>query len=246
VHACYRESRSASAALGVSLVLHRTLGTYSRVNRFIAVSRFVRDKYVEAGLDPSRVLVKSNFAWPAEPRMGPGSHLLFLGRLTPEKGLATIVRTLPPTLGLVVAGDGSERASLESKAGQNVTFLGQVEGSEVPGLLRAARALVVPSQWYEGQPRAIVEAFASGVPVIASRIGGLPELVDEGVNGRLVEPGNDLAWRHALEGITDDAQSMVLGHGALATWQRRFTPEIAIRALEDAYGDAVSGVPRSA
>ena len=240
-HACYRGSRAASAALAVSLTVHRRLDTFSRVSRFLAVSRFVRDKHVEAGLDPNRIVVKANFAWPTDRRRGPGGPLLFLGRISPEKGLDTVLRALPPTLELVVAGDGSQRASLEQQSRPGVKFLGEVRADDVPGLLRSARALLVPSRWYEGQPRAIVEAFASGVPVLASRIGGLPELVGDGINGRLVDPDDVAAWRIALDSVADDEESLRLGHEAFATWERRFTPDVAIEELENVYRDVLAG-----
>ena len=95
VHACYRGSRSASGALATSLVLHRSLATFSRIDRFLAVSNFVRDKYVDVGFEPSRVRVKFNFAWPSERRGDAGGPLLFLGRIAPEKGLDVLLRAKP-------------------------------------------------------------------------------------------------------------------------------------------------------
>ena len=141
---------------------------------------------------------------------------------------------------LLVAGDGPERAGLERSANHDTTFLGPVDPSGVYDLLRRARALVVPSRGHEGQPRVILEAFAVGVPVLASRIGGLPELVEHDVNGYLVEPDDGRGWTEALERISDDERSLRLGAGAYATWQRRFTPEIAIRELEDRYSAALA------
>jgi glycosyltransferase involved in cell wall biosynthesis len=243
VHACYRGSRSASAVLGASIAVHRMLRTLARVHTFLAVSGFVRDKHVEVGLDPSRIRVKSNFAWPTERRRGTGQHLLFLGRLTPEKGLAAILGAVPPGLELVVAGAGDERERLESCARPGTTFVGQVDHGRALHLLRDARALVVPSRWYEGQPRVIVEAFAAGVPVVASNIGGLPELVEKGVNGYLVD--DDDGWAEALRRLEDEELARRLGAGAYATWQERFTPEVALRELEDVYLGAVAGSGRS-
>lgn len=241
VHACYRNSRPASAALGASLVVHRTLGTFSRVDRFLAVSQFVRGKHVEAGLDPSRIGVKSNFAWPSERRTGPGGAVLFLGRLSPEKGLDTVIGALPRALELMVAGDGPGRSRLERQLRRGINFLGEVDGSDVPALLRNARAVVVPSRGYEGQPRVILEAFAAGVPVVASRVGGLPELVEDGVNGYLVDRDDSPGWHSALERLSDDAQTRCLGDAAYATWKQRFTPEIALRELEAVYREVASG-----
>ncbi|PWU24586.1 MAG: transferase [Candidatus Rokuibacteriota bacterium] len=239
MHACYRDSRSASGALALSLAIHRLLGTFSRVDQFLAVSQFVREKHVEAGLPDSRVAVKPNFAWPTARRSGAGGPLLYVGRIAPEKGLDTIIRALPASLELVVAGDGPDRARLESQASSNVRFLGQVDTADVESLLRSARALVVPSRWYEGQPRAIVEAFAAGVPVLASRIGGLPELIEDGVDGYLVEPSEVPAWRAALYRFADDAEAQRLGDGAYRKWKASFTPPTALSGLEAAYTEAV-------
>ena len=238
-HACYRDSRAASAALALSLVVHRSLMTFSRIDRFLAVSEFVRGKYVEAGIAVGRVSVKPNFTWPSERRSGAGGPVLYLGRVTREKGLDTVLQALPDGLELVVAGDGPERASLEQRSGRHVTFVGSVAAPEAQELLRSARALVVPSRWYEAQPRVILEAFAAGVPVLASRIGALPELVEDGVNGRLAAVDDPAAWRLALTEIADDAESVRLGDQAFATWQQRFTPELGLRELEAAYESAL-------
>jgi glycosyltransferase involved in cell wall biosynthesis len=238
-HACYRDSRAASAALALSLVVHRSLKTFARIDRFLAVSEFVRGKYVEAGIAAGRVGVKPNFTWPSERRVGPGGPVLYLGRVTREKGLDTVLQALPDGLEFVVAGDGPERSRLEQQSGRHVTFLGSVAAQEAQELLRSARALVVPSRWYEAQPRVILEAFAAGVPVIASRIGALPELVDDGVNGRLVAVDDPQAWRKALTEIGDDAKSVRLGEQAFVTWKRRFTPELGLQELETAYEHAL-------
>jgi glycosyltransferase involved in cell wall biosynthesis len=226
--------------LAASLSAHRALHTFSRIDRFLAVSRFVRTKHIEVGFDPDRIRVKSNFVPSAEQRHGPGGYLLFLGRISREKGLDTVIRALPDAVELVVAGDGPDRDRLEPSVGGNVCFTGSVSPDEVPPLLRGARALVVPSRWYEGQPRVILEAFATGVPVLASRIGGLPELVRAGYNGDLVDPDDVDGWRAAIGRIADPDLSLRLGAHAHESWLARFTPEVAIRELEGAYAEAAS------
>ena len=114
----------------------------------------------------------------------------------------------------------------------------------MPTLLRSARALVVPSRWYEGQPRVILEAFAAGVPVLASRIGGLPELVEDGVNGRLVDVADGHAWREAMESVSDDDESIRLGAKRMHPGRAASVPALAIRALEDAYGEVMPAARR--
>lgn len=92
-----------------SLALHRAVGTFDLVNRFIAVSGFVRDTHAAAGLPPDRIAVKPNFAWPAERREGSGEAFAYLGRLSAEKGVDTLLRAWRPELGrLLIVGDGPE------------------------------------------------------------------------------------------------------------------------------------------
>ena len=85
----------------------------------------------------------------------------------------------------------------------------------------------------------MIEAFAAGVPVIASRVGGLPELVEHGVNGFLVDVDDYAGWKEAVERLADDDESTRLGEGAFETWERRHSPEAGLRDLEQAYGDAI-------
>jgi glycosyltransferase involved in cell wall biosynthesis len=242
VHGCYRGSRAQSAVLATSLVLHRWLGTFKRVRRFIAVSGFVRDKYVATGFDPSRIVVKPNFAWRGSRREGPGAYFLYLGRLSPEKGVATLLRAWREDLGrLLVVGDGPEAAQLRRLAPGGVEFLGAVPHEEARRLVAQARAVVVPSICYEAFPRVVVEAYATGVPVVASRIGALPEVVEDGVTGLLAEPGDPSSWAAAAERLCDDGLSERLGEGAYRAWATRYTPEANLRRLEEIYAATCTG-----
>jgi glycosyltransferase involved in cell wall biosynthesis len=240
VHGCYRRSRPQSAVIATSLTLHHAIGTFDHVTLYAAVSEFVKHKLVEHGFDPDRIRVRRNFSWPAERRAGAGDYFLALGRLSVEKGLEPIVSNWRRATPLVVVGDGPERSRLESLASPGVRFCGAVTAEEVPALLRDARALLVPSTCYEGSPRVIVEALAAGVPVIASRIGGLPEHVDDEVSGLLVEPGNDDAWREAVGQLEDDETSERLGTAAYTAWQERFSPDVGLRSLVALYEEAIA------
>jgi glycosyltransferase involved in cell wall biosynthesis len=239
---CYRDSVLASATLAGSLALHRGIRSFEAVDRFLAVSQFVKAKHVEAGIPAREILVKPNFAWPVERRDGPGEVFLYLGRLAPEKGVRTLLRAwaLGSPGKLLVVGDGPEAAELRRTAPPGVEFLGQVPGEEVPPLLARARALLVPSRWYEAAPRGIVEAFAAGVPVIASGIGALREIVEDGVSGMLVPVDDASAWSSTAARLMDDEISVGLGEGAWASWSRWYRPDAALEALEDAYADALA------
>jgi glycosyltransferase involved in cell wall biosynthesis len=241
IHRCYRHSLPGSAALASSLLLHRAIGTFELVTLYLPVSEFVRRKYVEAGIPPERLHVKSNFAWPTARREGSGDYFLFLGRLSSEKGVDTLLKAWSGTNArLLVVGDGPDAHALRGAAPKNVEFLTTVAQTEVADILRRARALLVPSLWYEAQPRVILEAYAAGVPVVASRIGGLPDLIADGESGLLVPPDNPIAWSQAVERLLDDDEAKRLGNGAYRQWVTQYNPERALRTLEDAYREAIS------
>ena len=189
VHSCYRENRLASATVAAMLTAHRIAGTWNnKVQRYIAPTDFVRRKLVEGGLPAHRVAVKPNFL-SIDPGAGAGDggYALFVGRLSPEKGLASLIRAWHslPDLPLKIVGDGPLREFVTAGAAQlpNVAVLGFRERAEVLRFIKAAAVLVVPSEWYEGFPMTVVEAFACGTPVVASDLGSLHEVVEEGVNG---------------------------------------------------------------
>ena len=241
VHSCYRGSMAASAVVATSLQVHRLAKTFDRVDLFLAVSEFVRQQHRRMGVDGARIVVKRNFAWPNDRRQGPGNSFLYAGRLASEKGLEALVRAWSNVSAeLEIVGEGPEEQRLRSIAPPNVTFRATVPGDEAAGIIRGARAVLIPSEWYEPAPRTIVEAYAAGVPVLASRVGGLPELVEDGRTGYLIEPGSAQAWAAAATRLSDDDVSTELGAHAADAWERRFGPEPAIQAIEAAYERARS------
>jgi glycosyltransferase involved in cell wall biosynthesis len=242
VHGCYRGSVAASGALAGSLTLHRKLGTFDRVAAFFAVSPFVRSKHIEAGFDPERIWVKPNFVPETARRDGPGGDFLYLGRLSVEKGLDRLMQVWQQVPArLVVVGDGPEREALVAAAPPNVEFRGAVDPGEVPGLLRAARALVLPSICYEGAPRTVVEAYAAGVPVIGSRLGAIADVVDEGRTGMLARPGDAGEWSAAVHRLLIDEESVRMGGSAYDTWRHSFSPEVNADLLEHLYNRVMAG-----
>ena len=236
VHSCYRGSAMASGALTTSLAVHRGLGTFDRIDRFLAVSEFVQRKHVEAGISEERIGVAPQFAWPTERREGPGDYFLYVGRLTQEKGANALIDAWTPDLGpLVVAGDGPEMAHLRAVAAPNVEFRGLLPGGAIPALLRGARALMVPSLWDDAAPRSVTEAFAAGVPVVASRRGGLSEAVRNDESGLLVSPGVASEWAAAVRHLCNDQEAVRLGENAWRQWSGAHRPEHSLARLESAY-----------
>jgi glycosyltransferase involved in cell wall biosynthesis len=186
------------------------------------------------------VLVKPNVVPAGELRAGPGTYFLVLSRLSVEKGLDELVRAWHPDLGVLrLVGDGPLRPEIERLAeGHGVRVEPPAAPAEVPSLIAGARALLLPSACYEGQPRVALEAYSAGVPVVASRLGALPELVHDGETGLTVARGDLSGWRAAVTSLATDETSLRLGRGALELWRARFSPERGLAALEDAYAAA--------
>jgi glycosyltransferase involved in cell wall biosynthesis len=240
VYRCYRGSLPGSAALAASLTLHKAIGSFDQVSQFLPVSRFVFDKHVQAGLASDKMFIKPNFCWPQSRRTGAGEYFLYVGRLSREKDVRTLLEAWRSIRApLILAGDGPDRHALQAVAPAEVVFRGKVDPNEVTQLLTGARALIVPSRWYEGAPRSVIEAYAAGVPVIATRFGALPEIVEHGVSGLLVPPGGTDGWVEAVETLMDATTSARLGEGAFDRWARLHSPDSGLEGLERAYRTAL-------
>lgn len=239
VHACVRGSRSQSLVVAATMALHRARGTYRGIDAYLALTNFQRQMMVAGGLPAARIRVVPNFL---EPDPGPGSDsrtgLWFVGRLSVEKGIQVLLEAVPHLPGVVsVAGTGPLESGVErAQDAGHITWLGALDRAAVMERIRGAIALVVPSVCFEGLPLVVLEAFASGTPVIASRIGSLEELVDDGVTGLLVDPNNadDLAER--LQWANEHPDEMrEMGVNARERYQRHYRGETHLAALVDAY-----------
>ena len=163
----------------------------------IYVSQFAKQKHEE--IDPlfktTPNTIIYNFTTVGEvfkPVENDGGYYLYYGRLSGEKGIQTLIDVFKrhPELHLKVVGNGPIEDELKRNLLPNVEFLGYKSGDELYNLVRYARFVCVPSEWYENNPMTIVEAYSMGVPVIGAKIGGIPEIVDEGKTGFLFESGS--------------------------------------------------------
>jgi glycosyltransferase involved in cell wall biosynthesis len=244
---CYRSSATQSAVIAGMLTAHRALGTYrDRVTRYIALNRFARDKYIEGGLPAARFRIKPNFV---VSEVQPGWHGrrggLYVGRLSSEKGLDVLARATEaaPQIPVEVIGNGP----LEDLARQafGARWLGYLSLDDIMARMGRAQFLVLPSICYENSPRTIVEAFACGLPVIASRLGALADIVQDGVTGLLFQPGDgaDLAAKMAWADAHPEEMTR-MGQAARAQYEAEYTPERNYEVLMDIYDDAISTVHR--
>lgn len=242
LHGCYRGSHLQTGVLAGMLMLHRGLGTWQhKVHRYIALNEFCRNKFIEGGLPAERIAVKPNFVASNPPNEGPREGLLFVGRLSAEKGVAVLAEAAAalPAGSLHVAGAGPDAAAFASCAA--ATMLGHLDRTAVRGALTRVLALVFPSIWYETFGLVIIEAFAAGTPVIASRIGGVPGLVTDGETGLLVEPGNAADLAQKLQWALEHPQEMGrMGVAARRLHERLYTPRANYTQLIDVYTQAIA------
>lgn len=253
-HRCYRGSAAASATVAAMLVVHRAARTWSRaVDAYIALTEFVRDRVVAGGVPADRVVVKPNFVEAPPRRAAPerGAHALFVGRLSPEKGAATLVdawrRLGDAAPRLIVVGDGPDAAALASRAaGLGIEWVGAQPRERVAALMADAALLIVPSLAYESFGLVVVEAFAAGLPVVVSGIGSLATIVADGVDGVHVPAGDPAALAAAIRALmADPDRRRRLGQAAHASWQTRFTPERNYAQLVEVYAAALARRPGS-
>lgn len=243
VHACYRENRLATSVVATMLSTHRLLGTWTRkVDRYIALTEFARQKCIKGGLPAEKIVTKPNFVYPnSKVGSGKGNYALFVGRLTTVKGVKTLLAAWEQSaqaLPLKIVGDGplAKEVIKASEQTSGVTWLGRKSSEEVYELMGEATCLVFPSEWYEGLPRTIIEAFAMRTPVVASKIGAIVELIDHGRTGLLFQPGNpdDLAQQiHWLLAHPEQLAKMRLQ--ARSEFEAKYTPERNYQQLMEIY-----------
>lgn len=250
VHACYRESRGQSMVVAAMLAASRGTRAWERaVDRFIAPSQVVADTLAGPAIPRNRIVIKPNFVGGNPPAGAAGERddsYVYAGRLAPEKGVGTIVdawaRLDDSTAPCRVAGTGplADKVAASAAADQRLVLLGTLDQADLFGELRRARALIFPSIWREPFGLTIVEAFASGTPVIASRFGAPAELVEEGVTGLFFRPGDsgDLAGRVRWASM-HPAEMAEMGRRARSEYELRYTADVNHAGLVEVYRQAL-------
>jgi glycosyltransferase involved in cell wall biosynthesis len=194
---CINGSAAMSLVIMMEAVVHKLLGSYQRyVDAFIVPSRFYIQKFSEWGMPAASFHYVPNFVdvQRFEPRYEPGEAFLYFGRIIRQKGVATLIQAAAAArIKLMIAGTGPQMEQMRALAttlNADVTFLGHLGGRQLHAAIGGCRAVVLPSEWYENAPVSVLEAYASGKPVIGARIGGIPELIRENQTGASFESGN--------------------------------------------------------
>jgi glycosyltransferase involved in cell wall biosynthesis len=247
VHGCYRNSRAGSAIVTSAYVFHRLMHTWDRVSLFIALSGFERDILVRGGLPAGKIVIKPNFVGADTWTAGriPEDFALYVGRLSPEKGIGTLLTawksgTIP--LRLKIIGDGPMADEVRTCAVSNadIEYMGSQPSDEAYRQMARAKFLVFPSEWFETFGRTVVEAFSQGTPVLASDLGSVRELVEEGVTGYRFLPGNVHALvdgAHRFSACVTYEQMRV---NCRTLFLNKFTAEINYTLLMKIYAKAIA------
>jgi len=253
-HRCYRQNWLASLAVANMLAIHRALGTWNRcVDQFIALSESARNQFVAAGIAADKIAVKPNFTWP-DPGFGrgDGNFALFVGRLVEEKGIHTLLnawKLLPRQIHLKIIGNGplSSHVAQVAPTIPGIEWLGACNRGQVQNAMADATVLILPSTWHEGFPMVIAEAFAAGLPIVASRLGTMTEAIADQRTGMLFSPGSAAELAAKVEwAFAHTQERIVMRHNARREYEQKYSAEANYARLLLIYEAALGPSPEPA
>ncbi|MBD3178865.1 MAG: glycosyltransferase [Candidatus Latescibacteria bacterium] len=244
LHRCKKQSVAASLVAMLASYSDRMRGVYGRVRRFIAPSGFMKSKLSEGGIESERISVLPNFMDTGDYGVSDreGDYIIYFGRLSFEKGVDTLLRAFRgvESVRLVVAGEGPERKNLQELAAElnlaSVEFAGFIKQPELRELVAESRFVILPSRWYENLPFSVMESMALGKAVVASEIGGIPEMVEDGVNGLLFPPEDQGRLREALQKLlAEPGTRKDMGRLGRKKAERLYSSEVHYQGIIDIY-----------
>jgi len=247
LYGCYKSSHFGSLPVARTVEWHKKKGTWlNKVDRFISLTEFAKKKFVSAGIPSRKIVVKPNFVVIDKVKlpnsMTEKTYALFVGRLSEEKGINVLLESWKKVnFPLHLIGSGPMWEKIPAIGLDSVHRLGELSQQQVKREMSCARFLVVPSLWYEGFPMVIVEAFSLGLPVIVSNLGGLAEIVHNGITGLHFDPGNanDLVQKvNWMINNPDACRNM--GENAKQIFQKHYTPERNYKMLIKIYKEALN------
>ena len=230
----YRNSTLQTFWLAFVVWVHKLLGTWKMVDRYIVLTEFARTVFNQSsfGVAAERFVVKPNFVGTAPPTSPAGrkDFFLFVGRLSVEKGIEVLLEAFGRTdAKLLVVGEGPLKGLVEEACRQypNIGYVGNLDSTGVIAIMQQCTALVFPSIWYEGMPMTLLESFATGTPVIASKIGAMETMIVDGYNGIHFRSGTATDLVTSIRGwqTLSDGQRAVFSANAVATYEELYTPD---------------------
>jgi glycosyltransferase involved in cell wall biosynthesis len=244
-HACYRGSRAGSAAVATTIAVHSLLGTWrNRVTRFIALTEFARDIFLRnLSLREEQIAVKPNACADLGIGDAGGGYALYVGRLSSEKGIETLIRAaeIGLKMSLKVVGEGPMSPQVEAAAQRGLLeYVGKQPHGSISALMKRARVLLLPSMWYEGLPMVIPEAYSSGLPVVASDLGALSSLIIDGHTGFLVKPGDAWSLANAVHRLAARPElETTMRAKSRARYEALYRPEKNVQQLLTIYESSI-------
>lgn len=250
-YGCYRNSKVYSLPIAITQYFHSVKKTWiESVDMYIVLTEFSKKKFVEFGIPGEKIYIKPNFLPNApEPNFSFGDYAIFVGRLSKEKGVDLLIKTfeklspdLRNNLVLKIVGDGPLRTYLENLVKneniKGIEFLGKQNREKVIELIKNASFLILPSVWYEMFPLVTLEAFACGKPVIASKIGALPDIVEDGKTGLLFTPGNEDDLVKKIKFLWNNKEMCVeMGKNARKVFDEKYSERRNFKLLVELYSN---------
>lgn len=238
---CVKDSLLASFVRVFSMKFHRLIGVYNDVDIFITPSNFLRKKLVENGFDNEKIHCIPTFTLSNTKieNLNIGTYGLYFGRITEEKGVDTIVKAyeMLPNYSVKIVGDDTtleakrlKKYILEKRL-QNIEFLGFKSGVELENIIEGARFTLIPSIWYDNLPNTALESFQFSKPVIASNLGSLPELVEDGVNGYLFKAGNAVDLTEKIKRLDNEELVKKMGKESKSKLENKFSSSAHYKEL---------------
>jgi len=244
IRGCYRNSVLYSIPITLTETIHRIVRTWKDViDSYIALTEFTRKKYIQGGIPEKKIFVKPNFLpITLKPSFNHNGYAVFLGRLSIEKGLYTLIKAWKKIKGftLKVIGDGPLKGDLRKvvlKDGiKNIEFMGRKRHNECLELIKSSSFVIMPSECYESFSMTTIEAFGCGKPVVASNLGAMAELVENGKTGLLFKPGDieDLTSKINWM-IENEKECIQMGKNARVEFEAKYTAEKNYEILMDIY-----------
>lgn len=247
MNGCYKDSKVGSGVVASMSFFHRLAGTWSgKIDRFIALTEFVRQKCIEGGIPQELICVKPNFVSPDPGFSDHERHyFLYVGRLSSEKGIDLLVeawlrRNIQIPLKIVGRGPLFEQLSKDAESSPWIEIVGPKTFNEVMDSMAQAKAILFPSRWYETFGRTIVESFSTGTPVIASNLGGVPELVSHGETGLLFLPNDsdDLAEK-VIWALENPLEMVRMGKNGRKEYEKFYMADANYEKLMHIYEEAI-------
>ena len=241
---CYQKSYVKS--FGMALLAKNGRNEVLRyVDKFIALNGFSKSKFIQNGFESDKIVVKSNFIEFKQLMSSNYQFILYIGRLSPEKGIHTLIEALKNSnYSLKIAGSGEENyvngLKKLAEKNTNIEFLGYINGQEKEQLVINSKFLIITSLCYENFPVSILDAYSYGKPVIASNIGGLPFIVKDQETGLLFEAGNAEALKEAINKMIENERFIELGKNGYEYYKENFTEKQNYQQLMKIYESAIA------